>query len=97
MMNDKPNKHDNAVPSVPVKKSETAFLIEGLDRLDVADKPYHVEKWDFSSSHVVGVRYQLTVSFAATNPEYVNAIQDALYQCYHHSKKWAPCPYRSGA
>ncbi len=43
-MNDKLNKHDNAVPSVPVQKSETGFLIEGLDRLDVADKPYHVER-----------------------------------------------------
>lgn len=86
-MNDKLNKHDNAVPSVPVQKSETGFLIEGLDRLDVADKPYHVERWDFSTSHVVGVRYSLSVSFKSASPEYVNGIQDALYQFYHHSKK----------
>ncbi|MBF4342569.1 hypothetical protein EAY39_17650 [Vibrio anguillarum] len=91
-MNDKLNKQDNAVPSVPVQKSETAFLIEGLDRLDVADKPYHVEQWDFSTSHVVGVRYSLSVSFKRTNPEYVNAIQDALYQCYHHSKEVGTLP-----
>tara|TARA_B100001059_G_scaffold235456_1_gene281159 strand:- start:629 stop:2644 length:2016 start_codon:yes stop_codon:yes gene_type:complete len=86
-MNDKPNKHHNVVLSVPIQKSETAFLIEGLDRLDVKDKPYHVEKWDFSTSHTVGVRYQLFVSFNSTKPEYVNGIQDALYQLYHHSKK----------
>lgn len=91
-MNDKLNKHDNAVPSVPVQKSETAFLIEGLDRLDVADKPYHVERWDFSTSHVVGMRYSLSVSFKSASPEYVNGIQDALYQFYHHSKKVSTLP-----
>lgn len=91
-MNDKLDKHHKIVSSVPIQKSETAFLIEGLDRLDIKDKPYHVERWDFSTSHVVGVNYSLTVSFAATNPEYVNAIQDALYQFYHHSKKVSTLP-----
>ena len=86
-MNDKPNKHHNVVSSVPIQKSETAFLIEGLDKLDVKDKPYHVEKWDFSTSHTVGVNYSLIVSFAATKPEYLSGIQDALYPFYHHSKK----------
>ncbi|MBF4371316.1 hypothetical protein EAY04_25345, partial [Vibrio anguillarum] len=41
---------------------------------------------------VVGVRYSLSVSFKRTNPEYVNAIQDALYQCYHHSKEVGTLP-----
>ncbi|EPI3549108.1 hypothetical protein ACS5PY_003400 [Vibrio vulnificus] len=91
-MNDKLNKQDNAVPSVPVQKSETAFLIEGLGRLDVKDKPYHVKKWDFSPRHTVGVRYPLTVSFYATKPEYVNDIQDALYKFYHHSKRHDSLP-----
>ena len=91
-MNDKPNKHHNAVLSAPIQKSGTAFLIEGLDRLAAADKPYHVDEWDFSTSHVVGVRYRLTVSFTATESEYVNAIQDVLYKFYHHSKKESSLP-----
>jgi hypothetical protein len=87
MMDDKQNKHNNVVSLSPIEKSEAAFLMEDLDRLDSTDKPYHVEKWDFSSTHVVGVRYSLTLSFSATNPEYVKGIQDALYKFYHDSKK----------
>ena len=60
--------------------------MEGLDNLDAKDKPYHVELWDFSSSHTVGVRYGLTLSFRATKSEYINGIQDALYKIYHDYK-----------
>lgn len=70
-----------------VLKSKRAFLIEGLDRLESLDKPYHVDEWDFSSTHVVGVGKTLIVPFRATKPEYVNGIQDALYKIYHHSKQ----------
>ncbi|HFG2001522.1 TPA: hypothetical protein ACGF6Q_000882, partial [Vibrio cholerae] len=55
-------------------------------KLDVKDKPYHIEVWDFSPSHTVGVRYGLTLSFRATKSEYINGIQDALYKIYHHYK-----------
>ncbi|ELQ2464549.1 hypothetical protein QTG64_002249 [Vibrio vulnificus] len=91
-MSDKKSKHDNVALSVPIQASKTAFLIEGLDRLDIKDKPYHVKKWDFSTAHVVGVRYRLTLSFVETKPEYVNGIQDALYTFYHHSKKQSSLP-----
>ncbi|MEZ9919673.1 hypothetical protein AB4342_05865 [Vibrio breoganii] len=86
-MDNKHNNHDNVVSLDPIQKSKTAFLIEGLDRLDTKDKPYHVEQWDFSVSHTVGVSYSLTVYFTATEPEYVNGIQDALYKFYHNSKQ----------
>jgi hypothetical protein len=91
-MNDKQNTHDNVVSLNPIQKSETAFLIEGLDRLDSKDKPYHVKKWDLSTSHTVGVSYSLTVGFNATKPEHVNDIQDAIYLIYHHSKKNGTLP-----
>lgn len=94
-MDDKQNKHDNSdnvVSLDSIQKSETAFLIEGLDRLDTKDKPYHVKTWDFSTSHTVGVRYKLTVSYSATKPEYVNGIQDTLYRLYHHSKAVGTLP-----
>lgn len=87
MNNYKRNLHNNIVSSLtPFQKSATAFLMEGLDKLDTTDKPYHVEVWDFSPSHTGGVRDGLTVSFRATKPEYVNGIQDALYKIYHHYK-----------
>lgn len=87
MNNYKRNPHNNNVSSLtPFQKSATAFLMEGLDKLDTTDKPYHVEVWDFSPSHTGGVRDGLTVSFRATKPEYVNGIQDALYKIYHHYK-----------
>ncbi|EJC7018015.1 hypothetical protein BBM20_17050 [Vibrio parahaemolyticus] len=80
------NIHNNVTSLAPFQKSTTAFLMEGLDKLDATDKPYHVEVWDFSPSHMGGVRSSLTVSFRATKPEYVNGIQDALYKIYHHYK-----------
>ncbi|WP_029808324.1 hypothetical protein [Vibrio parahaemolyticus] len=86
MNNHKHNTHNNVTSLAPFQKSATAFLMEGLDKLDATDKPYHVEVWDFSPSHTGGVRYGLTVSFRATKPEYVNEIQDALYKIYHHYK-----------
>ncbi|EOG9063294.1 hypothetical protein ACLK5F_004093 [Vibrio fluvialis] len=86
MNNHKHNTHNNVTSLAPFQKSPTAFLMEGLDKLDAKDKPYHVEGWDFSPSHVVGVRYGLSVSFRATKPEYVNEIQDALYKIYHDYK-----------
>lgn len=87
MMNDKQNEHNNVVAIDPFQKSKTAFQIEGLDNVQSKDRPYHVEVWDFSLTHVVGVRYSLTVNFSMTEPEYVNVIQDALYKFYHHAKK----------
>ncbi|MBO0210434.1 hypothetical protein [Vibrio sp. Vb0877] len=86
MNNHKHNTHNNVTSLAPFQKSLTAFLMEGLDKLDTKDKPYHVVEWDFSPSHVVGVRYGLTVSFRATKPEYVNEIQDTLYKIYHDYK-----------
>ncbi|EGQ8195001.1 hypothetical protein BWI04_RS18730 [Vibrio parahaemolyticus] len=87
MNNYKRNPHNNNVTSLtPFQKSATAFLMEGLDKLDTTDKPYHVEVWDFSPSHAGGVRDGLTLSFRATKPEYVNGIQDALYKISHHYK-----------
>ncbi|EHK2885626.1 hypothetical protein [Vibrio parahaemolyticus] len=86
MNNHKHNTHNNVTSLTPFQKSATAFLMEGLDKLDATDKPYHVEVWDFSPSHTGGVRYGLTMSFRATKPEYVNGIQDALYKIYHHYK-----------
>ncbi|EME3957820.1 TPA: hypothetical protein ACN371_003604 [Vibrio parahaemolyticus] len=86
MNNHKHNTHNNVTSLTPFQKSATAFLMEGLDKLDATDKPYHVEVWDFSPSHMGGVRSSLTVSFRATNPEHVNGIQDALYKIYHHYK-----------
>ncbi|AWG77631.1 TPA: hypothetical protein KDY89_003398 [Vibrio parahaemolyticus] len=86
MNNHKHNTHNNVTSLTPFQKSATAFLMEGLDKLDATDKPYHVEVWDFSPSHMGGVRSSLTVSFRATKPEYVNGIQDALYKIYHHYK-----------
>ncbi|WP_260678504.1 hypothetical protein [Vibrio fluvialis] len=86
-MNYKQSEHDNVVSLDLIQKSEVAFLVEGLDRLESKDKPYHINQWDFSPSHIVGVRNRLTVRFNATNSEYVHGIQDALYKFYHHSKK----------
>ncbi|EJU9030742.1 hypothetical protein N5K68_001658 [Vibrio cholerae] len=86
MNNHKHSPHNNVTSLAPFQKSETAFLIEGLDKLDATNKPYHVEVWDFSPSHTGGVRYGLTVGFRATKPEYVNGIQDALYKIYHDYK-----------
>ncbi|MCG6265293.1 hypothetical protein K6U64_19895 [Vibrio vulnificus] len=91
-MDKKQNKDMSIVSLTPILKSKTAFLIDGLDRINTKNKPYHVEVWDFSSSHAVGVRYSLTVRFSATNPAYVNGIQDALYKIYHHSKKTETLP-----
>ncbi|QPM84953.1 hypothetical protein [Vibrio parahaemolyticus] len=86
-MNDhKRNTHNNVTSLAPFQKSPTAFLMEGLDKLDVKDKPYHIEVWDFSPSHTVGVRSGLTLSFRATKPEYVHGILDALYKIYHDYK-----------
>jgi len=86
-MNDhKRNTHNNVTSLAPFQKSPRAFLMKGLDKLDVKDKPYHIEVWDFSPSHTVGVRYGLTLSFRATKSEYINGIQDALYKIYHHYK-----------
>ncbi|HBK3326024.1 TPA: hypothetical protein KDX74_003603 [Vibrio parahaemolyticus] len=86
MNNHKRNTNNNVTSLAPFQKSPTAFLMEGLDKLDAKDKPYHVEEWDFSPKHTVGVRYMLTMSFKATKPEYVNGIQDALYKIYHDHK-----------
>ncbi|HCM0920489.1 TPA: hypothetical protein N2828_003430 [Vibrio parahaemolyticus] len=86
MNNHKRNTHNNVTSLAPFQKSPTAFLMEGLDKLDATDKPYHVEVWDFSPTHTVGVRYGLTVSFRATKSEYINGIQDALYKIYHDYK-----------
>lgn len=86
MNNHKHNTHNNVTSLTPFQKSATAFLMEGLDKLDATDKPYHVEVWDFSPSHTGGVRDGLTVSFRSTKPEHVNGIQDALYKIYHHYK-----------
>lgn len=86
MNNHKRNTHNNVTSLAPFQKSPAAFLMEGLDNLDAKDKPYHVELWDFSSSHTVGVRYGLTLSFRATKSEYINGIQDALYKIYHDYK-----------
>ena len=86
MNNHKHNTHYNVTSLAPFQKSPTAFLIEGLDKIDATDRPYHVEVWDFSPSHTGGVRYGLTLSFRVTKPEYVNGIQDALYKIYHHYK-----------
>ncbi|EMN7269073.1 hypothetical protein WB881_003692 [Vibrio parahaemolyticus] len=86
MNNHKHNTHNNVTSLTPFQKSATAFLMEGLDKLDATDKPYHVEVWDFSPSHTGGVRNGLTVSFRSTKPEHVNGIQDALYKIYYHYK-----------
>ncbi|EKG2461724.1 hypothetical protein [Vibrio parahaemolyticus] len=80
------------LPIELVPASKRAFLIEGLDSIDCKKKPYHVDEWDFSATHVVGVGKGLMVSFAATNPEYVRAIQDALYKFYHQSKYESSLP-----
>ncbi|MEZ8259353.1 hypothetical protein [Vibrio sp. NH-UV-68] len=86
-MNDhKRNTHNNVTSLAPFQKSPRAFFMEGLDKIDATDKPYHVDEWDFSPSHTAGVRYSLTVSFRATKSEYINGIQDALYKIYHHYK-----------
>lgn len=83
--------HKNIAPLIPFQKSQSAFLIENLDSLILSpDKPYHVEKWDFSTSHSVGVRNSLKVSFKATPAEYVREIQDTLYQFYHNSEGTLP-------
>lgn len=87
MNNHKRNPHNNVTSLTPFQKSPTAFLMEELDKLDTMDKPYHVEVWDFSPSHTVGVSYQLILRFTATKSEYVAGIQDALYKFYHYSKK----------
>ncbi|ELU9467052.1 TPA: hypothetical protein I7281_12360 [Vibrio parahaemolyticus] len=86
MNNHKRNTHNNVTSLAPFQKSPTAFLMEGLDKLDAKAKPYHVEEWDFSPSHMVGIRSKLTLSFRTTKTEYVNGIQDALYKIYHHYK-----------
>ncbi|EGR4473681.1 hypothetical protein [Vibrio cholerae] len=86
MNNHKHNTHNNVTSLAPFQKSATAFLMEGLGKLDATDKPYYVEVWDFSPSYTGGVRDRLTVSFRATKPEYVNGVQDALYKIYHHYK-----------
>ena len=86
MNNHKRNTYNNVTLLAPFQKSPTAFIMEGLDKLDAKDKSYHVEVWDFSPSHTVGVRYGLTLSFKSTKPEYVNGIQDALYKIYHDHK-----------
>lgn len=86
MSNQIDNHHISNTSISPIEKSSTAFLIEGLDNLDVSDKPYYVDEWDFSTSHVVGVKYKLTVSFSSTNPQYINGIQDSLYRFYHNYK-----------
>ncbi len=91
-MNDDKRTTHNDTSLAPFQKSPTAFLMEGLDKLDANDKPYHVEVWDFSTSHVVGVKYRLTLRFKLTNPEYVSGIQDALYKFYHHSKRQSSLP-----
>ncbi|MCB5450228.1 hypothetical protein [Vibrio lentus] len=80
------NHHISTTSLSPIEKSSTAFLIEGLDNLNVTDKPYYVDEWDFSTSHVVGVRSTLTIIFKSTNPKYINGIQDSLYRFYHNYK-----------
>ena len=74
------------------QKSKTAFLIEGLDDFELADKPYYVDEWDFSTSHIVGVNASLKVSFRSTQAEYVKEIQDVLYKFYHDSKQTETLP-----
>lgn len=86
MSNQIDNHHISTASLSPIEKSSTAFLIEGLDNLNVTDKPYYVDEWDFSTSHVVGVKYKLIISFRATNPDYINGIQDALYRFFHNYK-----------
>ncbi|PMM20118.1 hypothetical protein [Vibrio lentus] len=82
----------NVIPAIPFQKSKTAFLINGLDSLNSDDKPYHVEEWDFSTSHIIGISQSLKIRFEATNPKYVKGIQDALYKIYHHSKEEETLP-----
>ncbi|MEZ9007122.1 hypothetical protein [Vibrio sp. 10N.247.311.59] len=92
MISNTQRKHKDVIPAIPFQKSKTAFLINGLDSLDSDDMPYHVEEWDFSTSHVVGISQGLKIRFEATNPEYVKGIQDALYNMYHHSKEEETLP-----
>ncbi|HCE1261404.1 TPA: hypothetical protein NJ132_000383 [Vibrio parahaemolyticus] len=92
MISNTQREHKNVIPAIPFQKSKTAFLINGLDSLDSDDKPYHVEEWDFSTSHVVGISQSLKIRFETTNPEYVKGIQDALYKMYHHSKEEETLP-----
>lgn len=92
MSNQIDNHHISTTFLAPLEKSRTAFLIEGLDNLDVTDKPYYVDEWDFSTSHVVGVRSDLTLSFKTVNPEYINGIQDVLYRHYHYSASMNSLP-----
>ncbi|MCE7730909.1 hypothetical protein [Vibrio campbellii] len=75
------------LPIELVPASKRAFLIEGLDSINAKRKPYHVDEWDFSASHVVGIRHSLSLRFTGVAPEYVEGIQDALYKFYHHSKR----------
>ncbi|EJE8579502.1 hypothetical protein M5219_002386 [Vibrio vulnificus] len=92
-MNQIQKEYNNFVSILPVNQSKSAFLVEGLEFLDSKyKKPYHVDEWDFSTSHVVGVRYALTLSFFSVKAEYVRGIQDALYKFYHHSKKHNTLP-----
>ncbi|MEZ8103427.1 hypothetical protein, partial [Vibrio bivalvicida] len=55
MNSHKYNDHNQITSLTPFQKSKTAFLIEGLDTFDAENKPYHVDEWDFSTSHKVGV------------------------------------------
>ncbi|HHX8309991.1 TPA: hypothetical protein ACVOZF_003388 [Vibrio diabolicus] len=84
------NSCPSAIPHHPCvfEKSRTAFLIEPSEAMRaIKDKPYYVDKWDFSTTHTVAINKTLTLSFSATLPEYKKAIQDTLYHLYHFFKQ----------
>lgn len=92
MSNQIDNQHIRTTSLSPIKKSSTAFLIEGLDNLDVTDKPYHVDEWDFSTTHVVGLRNGLSVRFRSTDPAHKRGVQDTLYKFYHYYQSKGSSP-----
>ncbi|HIF5960367.1 TPA: hypothetical protein ACX3FR_003894 [Vibrio parahaemolyticus] len=92
-MSDQIDNHYISTTSLALlEKSSTAFLIEGLDKLNVNDKPYHVDEWDFSTTHVVGLRNGLIVRFRSTNSADKCGIQDTLYKFYHYYQSKGSLP-----
>ncbi|MCG9650343.1 hypothetical protein L1D24_17470 [Vibrio brasiliensis] len=68
-------------------KSETAFLMEPCEALiHVAEKPYYVDKWDFSSTHSVAIHNRLSICFTSVPKEYRRDIQETLYTLFHSDK-----------
>lgn len=68
-------------------KSETAFLIEPCEALSrVTDKPYYVDKWDFSTTHSVAIHSKLSIGFSRVAESHKHAIQDALHVFIHTYK-----------